>query len=139
MSDALVLALDVGTSSTRTALFDGRAQRIEETTAQESYRLITSNDGAAEIEPTVLLKAVRRCLSKTMASARGRTIAGIGATCFWHSLIGTGAAGKPLTRVITWADARCRADAAKLRAEFSERQVHARTGPDEAEIGRAHV
>ena len=128
MSDAFILALDVGTSSTRTALFDARAQRIDGTTAQESYPLITSGDGAAEIEPAVLLKAVRRCLVKTMAASRGRRIAGIGASCFWHSLIGTDAGGKPLTRIVTWADARCRADAAWLRAEFSERQTHARTG-----------
>ena len=128
MSDSLILALDVGTSSTRTALFDAGAHRIDGTTAQESYPLITSGEGAAEIEPAVLLRAVRRCLAQTMATARGRRIAGIGASCFWHSLIGTDAAGKPLTRIITWADARCRADAAKLRARFSEKQTHARTG-----------
>ena len=128
MSDALILALDVGTSSTRTALFDARAGRIEGTTAQDSYPLLTSGEGAAEIEPAVLLKAVRRCLAKTMAAARGRRIEGIGASCFWHSLIGTDASGKPLTRVITWADARCRVDAARLRAEFAEQRTHARTG-----------
>ncbi len=128
MSDALILALDVGTSSTRTALFDARAQRIDGTTAQKGYPRITSVDGAAEIEPAVLLDAVRWCLEKTMAAAGRRKIAGIGATCFWHSLIGTDAAGKPLTRIITWADARCRAYATTLRADFSERQTHARTG-----------
>ena len=128
MSDALILALDVGTSSTRTALFDAHAQRIEGTTGQEGYPLITSGDGAAEIEPEVLLRAVRRCLAKTMAATRGQKVAGIGASCFWHSLIGTDAGGKPLTRIITWADARCRTEAAELRAEFSERRIHARTG-----------
>ena len=128
MSDALILALDVGTSSTRTALFDASAHRIDDTTAQEKYPLIISADGAAEIEPSVLLRAVRRCLAQTMAKARGRRIAGIGASCFWHSLIGTDAAGKPLTRIVTWADTRCRADAAKLRERFSEKQTHARTG-----------
>ena len=128
MPDSLILALDIGTSSTRTALFDSSAHRIAGTTAQESYPLITSGEGAAEIEPAVLLRAVRRCLAQTMAKARGRTIAGIGASCFWHSLLGTDAAGKPLTRIITWADARCRADAAELRGRFSERRIHARTG-----------
>ena len=128
MSDPLILALDIGTSSTRTALFDAHARRVEGTTAQETYPLITSGDGAAEIEPEVLRRAVRRCLAKTMAATRGRKVVGIGASCFWHSLIGTDARGHPLTRIITWADARCRADAAELRAEFSERRTHARTG-----------
>ena len=128
MPDFLILALDIGTSSCRTALFDARARRIEGTTAQETYPLITSASGAAEIEPNLLLRAVRICLAETMKSARGRKIAGLGVSCFWHSLIGTNAKGRPVTRVITWADARCRADAAELRKKFLERQTHARTG-----------
>ena len=128
MSDSLILALDIGTSSCRTALFDSQARRLTGTTAQEAYPLLTSAKGAAEIEPSVLLQSVRVCLAETMKSVRGRKIAGIGVSCFWHSLIGTDAKGKPLTRIITWADSRCRADAAELRAKFSERQIHARSG-----------
>lgn len=128
MSASLILAIDIGTSSCRTALFDLSAHRIADTTAQQTYPLITSGEGAAEIEPAVLLRAVRRCLAETMAAARGRKIAGIGTSCFWHSFIGTDARGKPVTHVITWADSRCRPDAAKLRATFSERQIQARTG-----------
>ncbi len=128
MSESLILALDLGTSSCRTALFDLRARRIEGTTAQETYPLITSPAGAAEIDPLLLVRAVRHCLVETMKSARGRKIAGIGMSCFWHSLIGTDTRGRPLTRIITWADSRCRQDAAELRGKFSERQIHARTG-----------
>lgn len=128
MPDSLILALDLGTSSCRTALFDSHARRIEGTTAQETYPLLTSAKGAAEIEPSVLLQSVRGCLAQTMKSARGRKIAGVGVSCFWHSLIGTDAKGKPLTRIITWADSRCREDAAALRKKFSERQIHSRTG-----------
>ena len=128
MSETLILALDIGTSSCRTALFDRRARRIEGTTAQEAYPLITSAGGAAEIEPMLLVRAVRQCLAETMKSVRGRKVAGIGVSCFWHSLVGTNAAGRPITRIITWADSRCRQDAAQLRADFSERKIHARTG-----------
>jgi gluconokinase len=130
----VILALDIGTSSTRTALFDERAQRLEGTTAQEAYPLRTSAEGAAEIDPAELLGALRICLAQTMSAARAnrercrRGIAAIGASCFWHSIIGADAHGRALTPVITWADARCREDAAELRETFSERQVHARTG-----------
>jgi gluconokinase len=133
-SSSLILALDIGTSSTRTALFDSHANRLAGTTAQQKYPLVTSVDGAAELEPGVLLSAVRRCLEQTMhhhrstAALRGRPIAGIGVSCFWHSLVGCDAAGMALTNIITWADSRCREDAAKLREEFSEKQTHARTG-----------
>ncbi len=131
---ALILALDIGTSSTRTALFDEHANRLVETTAQQSYALITSSSGEAELDPAVLLKAVRHCLDETMQTfrddklLRGRKIAGIGVSCFWHSLIGCDESGEPLTNVITWADARCREDAATLRKKLSEKKVHADTG-----------
>jgi gluconokinase len=131
---SLILALDLGTSSTRTALFDERAERIPGTTAQESYPLLTTPDGGAELEPRVVLQAVRLCLEQTMRSFRTRTRAEmandcrVGVSCFWHSLVGTDEAGEPLTNIVTWAESRCRLDAAQLRAELSERAVHARTG-----------
>ena len=130
----LILALDIGTSSTRTALFDERAQRLAGTTAQHTYPLLTSADGAAEIEPGALLSAVLRCLEQTLQrqrtdpALRGRRIEGLGVSCFWHSLVGCDAKGTALTNIITWADARCREDAAALRAEFAEKTTHARTG-----------
>jgi gluconokinase len=132
-SSSLILALDIGTSSTRTALFDTHANRLPGVTAQQTYPLVTSVDGAAELEPGVLLSAVRRCLEQTMhhhraAALRGRPIVGIGVSCFWHSLVGCDARGTALTNIITWADSRCREDAAKLREELPEKQVHARTG-----------
>ena len=133
-SSSLILALDIGTSSTRTALFDSTGQRLIPTTAQETYPLITSADGAAELDPQAVLLALRKCLEQTFATyrndakLRGRTVAGIGVSCFWHSLIGTDSRGTPLTPIITWADARCRTDAAELREEFSEKTIHGRTG-----------
>jgi len=131
---SLILAIDIGTSSARTALFDSAANRLAATTAQQTYPLITSTDGAAELEPSVMLSAVLRCLEQTMQryrtdpTLRGRGIAGIGVSCFWHSLVGCDAKGAALTNIITWADARCRTDAAELRAEFPEKATHARTG-----------
>src|SRR5213079_2484764 len=59
---------------------------------------------------------------------RGRGIAGIGVSCFWHSLVGCDAKGVSVTNIVTWADSRCREEAAKLRDRFDERKIHARTG-----------
>jgi gluconokinase len=130
----LILALDMGTSSSRTALFTATGERFTHTTHQVAYPLITSNEGAAELDPNVFRKAVLTCLDETLRQYRqdpalnGRPIAAIGVTSFWHSFIGVDAKGAPVTRVVTWADARCRPDAAALREELSEKQVHARTG-----------
>ena len=130
----LILAIDVGTSSCRTALFSGTGARLVETTAQQSYPLLTTSDDGAELEPSLLLRAVVECLGRTMSHARGdktlrgRPVLAGGMSCFWHSLVGLDGKGAPLTNVITWADARCRGDAAELREVFSEKAVHQRTG-----------
>jgi gluconokinase len=132
--DPLFLAIDIGTSSSRSALFDARGQRIEPSTAQKAYPLHTSSEGAATLQPAVLLRAVRQCIHATLAyrksdkKLRDTPILGIGTSCFWHSMVGTDANGSPLTEVLTWADSRCRLDAAHLREELSEKAVHARTG-----------
>ncbi len=130
----LILALDIGTSSCRSALFDARGVRHLATTAQQAYQLHTAADGMAELDPVVLLAAVRGCLAKTLAAQTkdaalaDQPIAAVGTSCFWHSLVGTDAAGRPLTPIFTWADSRCRDDAAALRVRHDERMVHARTG-----------
>jgi gluconokinase len=133
-TSSLILTLDIGTSSSRTALFDSTGQRIVSTTAQHTYPLLTTADGGAELDPRTLLSAIESCMEKTFAEyrsdskLRGRPIAGIGVSCFWHSLIGTDAAGTPVTPVVTWADSRGRGDIAALREKISEKKVHARTG-----------
>ncbi|HVF23268.1 MAG TPA: gluconokinase, partial [Pyrinomonadaceae bacterium] len=47
---------------------------------------------------------------------------------FWHSLMGVDADGAPTTPLLTWADTRATQQAQELRAEFDEREIHARTG-----------
>ena len=133
-SSALILAIDIGTSSLRTALFDARARRLVLTTAQEAYALRVTADGGAELSPQTLRQTFLRCLTKTLRVYRAdrtlrlRPIIAVGTSCFWHSLLGTDESGRALTPIYTWADSRCREEAARLRAEFSERAVHARTG-----------
>ncbi len=63
-----------------------------------------------------------------MARTRGRVINAVGVSSFWHSLIGTNARGQAVTPIYTWADSRCREDAARMRAEMSEQDYHRQTG-----------
>jgi len=106
MPPPLVLAIDLGTSSTRTALFDHEGLRLPRTTSQQTYPLYTTLDGGAELEPAALLGAVRHCLEQTLrvyrtdAVLKARPIAGIGMACFWHSLVGLDDAGCPSTAVL---------------------------------------
>lgn len=130
----LIFTFDIGTSSLRTTLVDGSGRRLPETTAQESYSLRVTPDGGAELSPAVLKRAAKTCIARTLAvydkqpALRRPPISAVAASCFWHSLIGVDARNRPLTPVYTWADSRCRADAARLREELGERAIHARTG-----------
>src|SRR5437660_1494238 len=107
MAEPLILAFDIGTSSSRAALFDITAHRVAATATEHEYPLLTSPDGKAEIEPGALLGAVRNCITETLhrrradGNLRGRPIAGIGVSCFWHSMVGCTEKGEAITRVIT--------------------------------------
>jgi len=92
-SSALILAIDIGTSSLRTALFDARGRRLVRTTAQEAYSLRVTPDGGAELSPQNLRQTFLRCLAKTLRVYRAdrafqlRPIIVVGTSCFWHSLL----------------------------------------------------
>jgi gluconokinase len=123
----------MGTSSIRSAIFDARGQRLVETTAQFKIRLQTDADGRAEIRPADLARKVSRAVTDTLRAYRGTKlggtpIGGIGVSCFWHSLLGLDAKGRPLTPIYTWADSRCHYDAELLRRNPGEAAIHARTG-----------
>lgn len=126
-----ILALDLGTSSTRAAVYNATGARFLETTAQFAYPLHTDPGGRAELDPRTIEKAVDHVVEKTLRAWRRKKrgpIAAIGVSCFWHSLLGLDAHGRPLTPIYTWADSRCRHDAEKLRRGSGERAIHARTG-----------
>ncbi len=126
--DPLVLAVDIGTSSIRAALFDLHGRRLPKSLTQREHAVTHAPAGAAELDPATLEDGFLRCLDQTLPHARRRPVLAVGISCFWHSLIGTDRKGAALTPIYTWADARCRDDAAGLRAELSERDYHRRTG-----------
>ncbi len=127
LNEPIVLALDLGTSSVRTALFDEKAQRILGSNAHQDYRVRHSAGHGAELDPQVLLRATRKCLARTRRLTKV-PIAAVGGSGFWHSLLGLDHSGEPLTPIFTWADARCADDAAALRERFDERAIQQRTG-----------
>ena len=129
MIKEFVLALDIGTSSVRAALFDHGGRRIEGTLVQRGYPLTTGAEGQATLDPRELLAKARVCFQGAMRAAPNSSqLMAVGVTCYWHSLLGVDTGGEPLTPIYTWADSRCRPDAALLREEIDERLIHAETG-----------
>jgi gluconokinase len=126
----LILALDVGTSSTKAALFTARAERLLATTAHEAYTLRVAPDGTAELDAGELERAMVRAIRGVLAARRklkgNPPIVAVGMSCFWHSLLGEH--GTKPTPIYTWGDGRCQPDAARLRERLNEKNYHARTG-----------
>ena len=90
----LILSLDIGTSSLKSALFDARGRRLEKTTAQQAYALNVSREGTAELAVRDLEQAALRAIRATLRARekdralRGKPVIAVAAACFWHSLLG---------------------------------------------------
>src|SRR5262245_51189449 len=126
--DQVIVALDIGTSSSRAGMYDERGAPVPGRFHQERYEPTTTPDGGVEHDPERLLRAVVSCLDGVLAGSRAPEILGVGVTSFWHRLLGFDAAGRPATSILTWADTRAARDADWLRGALDEDQVHARTG-----------
>lgn len=126
----LVLTLDVGTSGLRTRIFDARARPIRGCTSATLSGLRTTTGGEASLDAAALRRALGVLMDATLKAAgrRAGDIAAVSVCTFWHSLLGVDGAGRPTSRILTWADTRAHAAAAALRAELDAAAVHARTG-----------
>jgi gluconokinase len=113
-----VTSIDVGTSGVRAALFDERGDQVGSV-----QRLRQGGGDFAEVNPDLLVGEVMKAINQL--PAEGELIA---ISTFWHSLMGVDANGAPTTPLLTWADTRATQQAKELRAEFDEREIHARTG-----------
>lgn len=125
-----VLALDVGTTSTRALLFDARGSAVPGVVSQIKYGLTTSHEGEVSVDAATLLDAVERTIDEAlkMAGLRAKQIKAVATDTFWHSLLGVDNANQPLTPVITWEDTRSQGAALELREKLDELAIHQRTG-----------
>ncbi|MGQ0542867.1 MAG: gluconokinase [Blastocatellia bacterium] len=128
--DRLILALDIGTSSLRAALYDQAGNMLPITLVRNERTLTATYDGGAEIDAEVAFKQIVRAIDDVLEKS-GKVSGEIThtASCsFWHSLVGVNAKGKPTTPVFGWADTRSRKYTELLRRQFDEGETHNRTG-----------
>jgi gluconokinase len=132
----LVLALDVGSSGARALCFDVLARPLAAAEGVVRYEPSVTPDGGVELDPDGVVDAATAAIDACLAGAgdRAREIRAVGLSVFWHSLVALGDDGRPLTGVITWADARSAPAALALGRELDAAAVHARTGAPLASI-----
>lgn len=121
-----LLSIDAGTSGVRAALFDERGAFVPGAQAR-NRRAFTSVSDFAELDADQIVAEVIETIDDVLANFTGQ-IELIAISAFWHSLMGIDDDGRPTTPLLTWADTRAAEFAKQLRANFNEREVHARTG-----------
>ncbi len=126
----LVLAIDIGTSSVRAALYDARAMEISGTVSRSLQSFCTTADGGAEVNAERTVEHVAQTVDALLARAAHFTsrIEAVAISCFWHSLVGIDIDGRAVTPVFGWADTRAALSTEELRRRFDESATHARTG-----------
>ncbi len=128
-----VLALDVGTTSVRTELFDHRARDVRGTAFAAECPVRTTSDGGAEIDPEALFDLTAGLMDRSLRAATRAfgddlAIDAVAISTFWHSVLGLDEQNRPTTPLFLWADSRARDQMPVLRAKLDERATHARTG-----------
>lgn len=129
----LVLALDIGTSSTRALLFDARGHKRH--ASQRPYENTTTPQGGVQVSAQDLFSLTIACIDEAHAHleaswAQGAApqVLAVAASCFWHSILAVDESGRALTPVYSWADNRAAAFVEPLRSVLDEDAAHARTG-----------
>src|SRR4051794_36298879 len=128
-STSVVLGVDIGTTSTKVNAYPaGCADSV--VSASAGYPLLTPKVDIAEQDPdavrTAALEALAACVREV--DGRGLEVAGICFSAAMHSLLGVDGDGRPLTRLLTWADGRAEDQARRLRTGPRGLALHRRTG-----------
>jgi gluconokinase len=125
-----VLALDVGTSSTRALLFDATGAAVPGIQAQDTYELTITGEGEVSVDADKLVEVVATTIDKALHAA-GSLASSIGAVAtdtFWHTLVGVDQDGRPVMPLLTWEDTRPRQAIAELAKLLDRTAIHQRTG-----------
>ncbi len=129
-SKQFILALDIGTSSVRAALYDHSGKVLPKTTVKNERSLETTEGGGVEIDAELAVDQVVRAIDDVLKAAADTDgdISHVAASSFWHSLVGVDRKGVPTTKVLAWGDTRSSNLIGTLRKRLSEPDLHDRTG-----------
>lgn len=104
MSDGTVLALDVGTSALKVALFalDGRLLRL----ASREQSVAHPAPGRAEQSPQATLRTLAEAAREALSGVDRPTVHAIAVSNQRGTVVALGRDGRPLTEFVLWMDAR---------------------------------
>lgn len=123
-----MIGVDIGTTSTKTVLFDLKGQVVAKQNI--GYPLYQDQADKAEEDPDEIFAAVVKGISQvaTVAKEKAIEILGVSFSAAMHSLILMDGHDQPLTRVITWADNRSESQCIDLRRSGKAQALYLHTG-----------
>lgn len=118
-----LLGIDIGTSGTKTVLFDRNGNAISSKTVE--YPLYQPHNGWAEQEPADWWNAVKEGIRAVLELSRvpAQNIRGIGLSGQMHGLVMLDKNGKVLRRSIIWCDQRTGAECAQMNQLVGEKRL----------------
>ncbi len=128
MTDYLI-AIDQGTSSSRTVVFDNRAQVIA--SAQEEFEQIYPHPGWVEHDPDAIWSSVRNVTREALAASGVdiKNVAGLGITNQRETtLVWDRESGACIHNAIVWQDRRTAKACQELREKGAEATIIDKTG-----------
>ncbi len=127
-----LLAIDIGTTSLKAAVFDGEGARLG--LKSRDYTLDTNpENGFIEFAPEEYIRLCKEVISE-LTHECGK-IDAISVDTQGETLIFTDEAGKPLCPAIVWLDNRAEAEAEEIKARFGNELVYNVTGQPEITAG----
>ncbi|HXE46289.1 MAG TPA: FGGY family carbohydrate kinase [Conexibacter sp.] len=130
MNSATILAVDLGTTAIKCALYDERGASVAEAT--EEYALSTPQRNWVELDCETYWSAFKRAVERLDGPDRRlRSVAALGLSVQGETLVAVDRNGRPLRPAIVWLDNRAEAEAAELASAFDRERLYDVTGQPE--------
>ncbi|RIX52805.1 gluconokinase [Paenibacillus nanensis] len=126
MTNAYMIGVDIGTTSTKSVLFNKKGAPIANHTIE--YPLFSPKPDVAEQDPDEIFRAVVGTIKHVAPAAEDGKLLCVSFSSAMHSVIAVDSEGHPLTMCITWADNRSAAWTETIRNERSGHDIYLRTG-----------
>lgn len=126
--EPLVLAMDIGSTSTRACLYDALARPIANRAFKADHSFYEAADGTAEIDADLLTAEISQAITTVVEGIEPGRVRGVAMDTFASSIICVDARGLALTPCITYADSRSAPQLAHLRDTLDEAAVHQSVG-----------
>lgn len=128
MTQPIMIGVDLGTTGIRSVAYrlDGTATAI----ATEEYPLFTDQSGIAEQDAGMIVMALEAVVTRTvkLLKEEASQIKGVAFSSVLHSFLAVGEDGRPLSRLMTWADTRGQIYLDELKGKLDTVASYHRTG-----------